>query len=120
MPSGPARTINPEPDEIIRNEAKHPSTANGGFVKKPELLDLFGLSGDPSDHARLDDLFLRLESDSPVPPRGTSILIEKGESNCRRKSLPAPVCAGDRPDRPEPARRWTSRRFHAHGILRNC
>lgn len=89
-------------------------------MKKPELLDLFGLSGDPSDHARLDDLFLRLESDASVPPQGISILIEKGESNCHQKSLPTPVCAGYRPDRLKLAGRWTIYRFHTRGMLPYC
>jgi hypothetical protein len=98
----------------------HSSTANGEPVKKPDLLDLFGLSGDPSDHARLDDLFLRLESDASIPPRGISILIEKGEINCRKKPLPTPVCDGDRPTGLKLARQWTSRHFHARGRSQNC
>ncbi len=89
-------------------------------MKKPKLLDLFGLSGDPSDHDRLDDLFLRLESDAPAESRETYILIGKGESNCTRRFLPTPVCAGDRPDRVKLARQSASRRFRVRGMLRSC
>ena len=50
-------------------------------MKKTTLLDLFGRSSDPADHARLDDLFLRLESGTPTSSEPISILIEGG-SNC--------------------------------------
>lgn len=89
-------------------------------MKKPKLLDLFGLSGDPSDHDRLDDLFLRLESDAPAESRGTYILIGKGGSNCTREFLPTPVCARDRLDRVKLAAPSASRRFRVRGMLRSC
>jgi hypothetical protein len=57
-------------------------------VKKPQLLDLFGLSGDPTENARLDDLFLRLESDTSFAPEGISILIEEGGNHCSHEFLP--------------------------------
>ncbi|ARO87898.1 hypothetical protein EBAPG3_009020 [Nitrosospira lacus] len=34
-------------------------------MKKSELIDMFGLSGDSSSHDQLDDLLFRLESDAP-------------------------------------------------------
>jgi hypothetical protein len=92
----------------------------GGLVKKPKLLDLFGLSGDPSDHDRLDELFLRLESDTPAAPRESYILIEKRENSCTRQFFPTSVCASARQGRLKLATRSISRRFRIRGMLRSC
>lgn len=54
--------------------------AHGEFVKKTKLLDLFGLSGDPADNDRLDDLFLRLEADTSAVSEGISIFVEEAVS----------------------------------------
>ena len=92
----------------------------GGLMKKPKLLDLFGLSADPSDNDRLDELFLRLESDAPAESRETYILIGKGGSNCTREFLPTPVCANDQPERVKLARRSALRCFRVRGMPRSC
>lgn len=34
-------------------------------MKKTKLIDMFGLSGDPSNDDELDDLFFRLEREAP-------------------------------------------------------
>lgn len=34
-------------------------------MRNTKLVDMFGLSGDPSNDARLDDLLLRFESETP-------------------------------------------------------
>jgi hypothetical protein len=88
----------------------------GDLMEKTRLLDLFGLSGDPSDNARLDDLFFRLESDASFAPDGISILIGEGGSNCNNEFLSTGVCTGGRPDRSNPVKRSTRRHFHIHGI----
>lgn len=61
---------------------------HGEFVKKTKLLDLFGLSGDTADNDRLDDLFLRLESDTSAVSEGISILVEEADCGCGLFSTP--------------------------------
>ena len=68
-------------------------------MKKPKLLDLFGRSSDPSDLARLDDLFLRLESDTPISSEPISILIEERGSNCGNELFSTRIGAARRLDR---------------------
>lgn len=41
-------------------------------MRKTKLIDMSGLSGDPSSDDQLDDLFFRLESEIPDAPRGNS------------------------------------------------
>jgi hypothetical protein len=57
-------------------------------VKKTKLLDLFGLSGDPADNDRLDDLFLRLEADTSAVSEEISIFVEEAHCGCELFSTP--------------------------------
>jgi hypothetical protein len=47
------------------------------IMKKTKLIDMFGLSGDPSDDDELDDLFFRLEHEAP------KALKENSATACR-------------------------------------
>jgi hypothetical protein len=48
-------------------------------MQKSNLVDMFGLSGDPSENERLDKLFFRFESLNPVSHNVISVVFEPGE-----------------------------------------
>lgn len=49
------------------------------MMKKSNLIDMFGLSGDPSSDDHLDALLFRLESDTPTPENVITVVFEPGE-----------------------------------------
>jgi|SwirhisoilCB2_FD_contig_41_12312771_length_241_multi_6_in_0_out_0_1 hypothetical protein len=48
-------------------------------MRNSNLIDVFGLSGNPSDDDRLDALLFRLESDTPAPQNVITVVFEPGE-----------------------------------------
>jgi hypothetical protein len=51
----------------------------GGMMQKSNLIDMSGLSGDPSEDERLERLFFRLELPTPVSHNVISVVFEPGE-----------------------------------------
>ena len=49
------------------------------MMRNSNLIDVFGLSGNPSDDDRLDALLFRLESDTPAPQNVITVVFEPGE-----------------------------------------
>jgi len=49
------------------------------MMKKPKLIDMFGLSGDPANDKQLDDLLFRLESDVQTSEHSITILFQMGQ-----------------------------------------
>ncbi len=48
-------------------------------MQKSNFIDMFGLSGDPSEDERLDKLLFRLESPAPAPHNVITVVFEPGE-----------------------------------------
>jgi hypothetical protein len=48
-------------------------------MRNSNLIDVFGLSGNPSDDDRLDALLFRLESDTPASQNVITVVFEPGE-----------------------------------------
>jgi hypothetical protein len=46
------------------------------MMRKSKLIDMLGLSGNPSDEDRLDALLFRLEADTPAAQNALTILFE--------------------------------------------
>ena len=49
------------------------------MMRNSNLIDVFGLSGNPSDDDRLDALLFRLESDTSAPQNVITVVFEPGE-----------------------------------------
>lgn len=49
------------------------------MMRNSNLIDVFGLSGNPLDNDRVDALLSRLESDTPAPQNVITVVFEPGE-----------------------------------------
>jgi hypothetical protein len=58
------------------------------MMRNSNLIDMFGLSGNPSDNDRLDALLFRLESDTPTPQNVITVVFEPGESRGHWEKAP--------------------------------